>query len=383
MADEPLVVTIAGGSIGGLCAGIALLGIGADVSVYERIAGTMETRGAGIVVQPDLTALLHQHRAPVLPTTSCSYRRYLSPEGGSGQAQRMPQAFTSWEAIYMTLRAAFPDERYHMAARIADIRQDEGRVTATIGGIGEVASDLLVGADGIGSVLRRRFLPDVEPTYAGYVAWRGTLDESSADPALVNFYDDAFTFCDARSGGHMLVYLIPGDGAATAPGTRRLNWVWYVGADNGDLDRFLTDKDGHRHHSSLALGEAAPAVVRELRDLAVRELHPRMAELVASTSDPFLQTIVDVSVPKTVFGRIALVGDAAFVVRPHTAAAAAKAARDARVLATSLQRARGNIDAGLASAEALQLEEGRGLVRYGVALGERWARNRAGRRIRV
>ena len=47
-------VAVAGGSIGGLCAGLALHGAGFDVQVYEQHTGAMETRGAGIVVQPDL-----------------------------------------------------------------------------------------------------------------------------------------------------------------------------------------------------------------------------------------------------------------------------------------------------------------------------------------
>ena len=49
-SDNPLRVTIAGGSIGGLCAGVALRGIGADVQIFEGHPGPMETRGAGIVV---------------------------------------------------------------------------------------------------------------------------------------------------------------------------------------------------------------------------------------------------------------------------------------------------------------------------------------------
>jgi len=38
----------------------------------------------------------------------------------------------------------------------------------------------------------------------------------------VRFFDDAFTFCEARSAGHILVYFIPGDDADTTPGKRRL-----------------------------------------------------------------------------------------------------------------------------------------------------------------
>lgn len=98
-----------------------------------------------------------------------------------------------------------------------------------------------------------------------------------------------------------------------------------------------------------------------------------LAELVAATSEPFMQTIVDVVVPRMVFDRVCLLGDAAFVVRPHTAGAAAKAARDAMVLAAALERARQNVDEGLHNFEDTQLEYGRDLVSYGVALGQRWA----------
>src|SRR5271167_5047987 len=144
-ADSQLTVSIAGGSIGGLCAGITLRGIGADIHIYERVSGTMETRGAGIVVQDELVHLLRQHHAPDLPMTSCRVRRYLDPEGGTGTTQAMPQQFTSWEAIYKTLRSTFPDDRYHMGVTVTDVMQQDSRVT-------------FLAADGSNSVLRHRFM---------------------------------------------------------------------------------------------------------------------------------------------------------------------------------------------------------------------------------
>jgi 2-polyprenyl-6-methoxyphenol hydroxylase-like FAD-dependent oxidoreductase len=232
---------------------------------------------------------------------------------------------------------------------------------------------MLIAADGANSHLRRRFLPTVAPRYAGYVAWRGTIDEVNASPRLVSFLDDTFTFCEARSGGHMLVYFIPGDGADATLGRRRINWVWYVRAGEAELARFLTDKDGRRHHASLTQGMASAALLAEMSALAHEEVHPIFAELVAATPDAFVQTIVDVIVPQTVFGRVMLLGDAAFVVRPHTAGATAKAAHDAWVLGRSLARARQNVDAGLVAAERLQLDYGNDLTRYGIAFGDKWA----------
>jgi 2-polyprenyl-6-methoxyphenol hydroxylase-like FAD-dependent oxidoreductase len=242
ISKPPLKLAVAGGSIGGLCAGVALHGIGADVQVYERQPGPMETRGAGIVVQDDLTSLLRQHNAPELPTTGCSIRRYLDSEGGDGQVQPMPQRFTSWEAIYQTLRATFPEGRYHMGAPMTGFEQANGAVTVLIEGRDPLTCDVLVCADGAGSQSRQRLLPLETPRYAGYVAWRGTLDEAAAPPHLVSFFGDAFTFSEARSGGHMLAYLIPGEHADPSPGKRRLNWVWYVHADQGDLGHRLINR---------------------------------------------------------------------------------------------------------------------------------------------
>ena len=144
--DGPLRIAVAGGSIGGLCAGLALRGAGFDVQVYERVGGSMETRGAGIVVQGELIDLLRTHSAGALPTTHCRMRRYLSPQGGEGEVQRAPQDFTSWEAIYRTLAAAFPTDRYHRGATLTDFGDNEGAVQAHIDGHGLVEADLLVAA---------------------------------------------------------------------------------------------------------------------------------------------------------------------------------------------------------------------------------------------
>jgi 2-polyprenyl-6-methoxyphenol hydroxylase-like FAD-dependent oxidoreductase len=300
-------------------------------------------------------------------------RRYLSPEGGNGEVQRAPQDFTSWEAIYRTLATAFPGDRYHRGATLTDFDNHEGMARAHDNGHGVVEADVLVAADGAQSPTRRRFLPDLVSTYAGYVAWRGTLDEAEAPSELVRFFDDAFTFCEARSSGHILVYFIPGDGADTSRGKRRLNWVWYVGVGEADLPRLLVDRDGRQHHASLPFGGTPDATTADLRDLARREVHPMLSALVAATPQPFLQTIVDVVPARTVFGRVCLLGDAAFVVRPHTAGATAKAARDATTLARALKQAGRNVVAGLSSFEEMQIAFGRGLVDYGIALGRRWA----------
>lgn len=373
-ADHGFTVTISGGSVAGLCNAIVLCRLGATVRIHERVPGPMMARGAGIVVQRELLQLLEDNGAGPPPFTSCSGRRYLDPGGGDGVLQMMPQEFTSWEAIHAALRTAVPDECYRAGSELVTVSQAGTRVQATLGDGSMVESDLFVAADGSGSAMRHRMLPDVEARYAGYVAWRGTLDESNVPPDLLPFFDDRFTFSEARSGGHMLAYFIPGSDGAVRKGSRRLNWVWYVHVALAELSNVLTDKNGVRHRSSLPRGTTPVRTVADLRARALREIHPKMAALVAETPDPFLQTILDVTVPKTLFGRVLLTGDAAFVVRPHTAGGTAKAAYEASVLARALKAARANVDVALQSTEQLQLEYGNALYEYGLALGNRWSR---------
>lgn len=376
-AEHDFTVTISGGSVAGLCNAITLRKLGATVTVHERLPGPMMARGAGIVVQSELLQLLAQNGAGPLPFTACRGRRYLNPDGGDGVLQQMPQEFTSWEAIHAALRAAVPDECYRAGSEVVTVSQTGPRVQATLGDGSLVESDLFVAADGSGSAIRRKMLPDIEARYAGYVAWRGTLDERDVPPDLLPFFDDLFTFSEARSGGHMLAYFIPGSDGAVSAGSRRLNWVWYVHVGLPDLAKVLTDKNGVRHRSSLPRGMTPETTVADLRARASREIHPKMAALISETRDPFLQTILDVTVPKTLFGRILLAGDAAFVVRPHTAGGTAKAAYEASVLARALKSAGANVDVALQSTERLQLEHGNALYEYGLALGNRWSRERS------
>lgn len=366
-------VAVSGGSIGGLGAGVALHRKGVDVHAFERDQGPLRSTGAGLVVQPELLALV-QGAGTRLPMTHCSGRRYLSFDGTVGPLQPMPQQFTSWDAVHQTLLQELPEDRYHRGTAITASEETSHGLAVTLAGQGVFEADVLIAADGAQSPTRRRLFPDLTADYAGYIAWRGTVDDSDLPPALVAAFDNIFTFSDARSGGHALGYFIPGEGLATGVGHRRLNWVWYVGATVTERDALLVTREGRHRRSSLGRGMARDDAVADLMQKAPLELHPWFAQLVEATPDPFLQTIVDLAVPQTVVGRTVLIGDAAFVVRPHTAGGAAKAARDALAMAQALGDRRLDIDAALASFQQQQMAYGRELLRYGIQLGQQWAR---------
>ncbi|MFC9624609.1 FAD-dependent monooxygenase [Streptomyces sp. NPDC056930] len=135
-----------------------------------------------------------------------------------------------------------------------------------------------------------------------------------------------------------MCYFIPGDFGTTTPGKRRMNWVWYVRADAAGLHRITTDRTSTAHGLTLPPGPITPQVHGELLDRTRRLLPEPMRELVEHTREPFTQAILDGRVTRMRNDRMLLTGDAAFVVRPHTAASAETAAADAITLFTALQQ---------------------------------------------
>jgi 2-polyprenyl-6-methoxyphenol hydroxylase-like FAD-dependent oxidoreductase len=104
-------------------------------------------------------------------------------------------------------------------------------------------------------------------------------------------------------------------------------------------------------------------------EIARALLPPQFQELLEATGEPFAQPIRDLAVPQMVFGRVVLVGESAFVLRPHTAAAAAKAAADGLVLGEALRDGDKDLAEHLLRFEALQMQMGLHLRNYGMRAG--------------
>jgi 2-polyprenyl-6-methoxyphenol hydroxylase-like FAD-dependent oxidoreductase len=139
---------------------------------------------------------------------------------------------------------------------------------------------------------------------------------------------------------HLLSYLIPGEHGELEPGFRRLNWVWYWNTDEQrELPDILLDSDGRAHRSSVPTGKVQQQHVAMLHQRAEQHLPAVLVQLVRSTPDPFIQMIYDLRTPGMSKGSVAILGDAACVVRPHTAAGTSKASGDAVSLAQHLQAA--------------------------------------------
>lgn len=366
-------VVISGGSLGGLTAALVLRDAGCDVEVFERSGVPLHSRGAGIVLHPETIRYLLAHDLLDLErlSTRASVHRSLRPDGHIEHSEDVRYLFTAWNTLYRTLRQSLDDDRYHLGEALVGFDQDADGVTVRFARGREARCDLLVCADGIGSTARRRLLPGVEPEYAGYVGWRGTVREGDVERRTAEALDDALTYV-VLPESHVLVYPIPDGDGAVETGERLLNFVWYRNVPPGpDLDELMTDRDGTPRPTSIPPGAAQERYMRQLRADAEALLPPAVAQVVARAPEPFIQPIVDVTVPRMAFGRVALMGDAAFAARPHAAAGTAKAAADAWALAAAVTATGGDVPAALARWEPDQLALGRQLVERVQDMGTR------------
>ncbi|MDN4052045.1 FAD binding domain-containing protein [Massilia sp. YIM B02763] len=367
LAPRALII---GGSLGGLLAATTLRAIGWRVDVFERSPHALDSRGGGLVLQPDVLHAFHFAglRLPDTLGVESGDRIFLDPMGNVVQRGWQPQTQTSWNMLYGVMRDAVPDECVHAGETLVRMEQAGGQVRAHFASGRVETGDLLVGADGARSTVRAQLLPDFHPSYAGYVAWRGLVPEEALDPRDRALLDGVFAF--QHGAGHMLLeYSVPGQDGDTAPGRRRWNWVWFRKVDEGRLPALLTDRDGKPHAFSLPPGALPDAPAALLRADADAMLAPPFRALVHRTAEPFIQAILDLAVPRMAFGRIVLLGDAAFVPRPHTAGGAAKAAANALALAQSLQRIDLPIEQRLRTWEVLQLRGGRTMTDWGRRMG--------------
>jgi 2,6-dihydroxypyridine 3-monooxygenase len=364
-------VAVLGGSLIGLTTGLVLRDLGCEVDVYERSRSPLEGRGVGIVLHPMTVRYLLDNRLLDLSavSTTAAYHRYLADDGSVLSEDARRHHFTGYNTLYGTLLRAFGRERYHLDSEATGIAQTGNDVQIEFASGERATADLLVGADGVSSFVRRAMVPDVQPRYGGYVAWRGVVDERDLTPATFAALDDSLTYW-FRPGTHALTYPIPNYDGAVEPGRRLMNLVWYRNVPEGQpLADLLTDRSGRQRDVSLPPGAVRDQHLAELRDAAAT-LPPPLAEVALKTAEPFLQVMVDVEVPRMAFGRVCLVGDAAFSVRPHAAAATAKGADDVWALSDALRRTDGDVAEALQVWEPAQLELGRALLARTRDLGE-------------
>jgi 2-polyprenyl-6-methoxyphenol hydroxylase-like FAD-dependent oxidoreductase len=352
----------------GLFAGLQLQARGFAVDVYERVDSELSGRGAGIVAQPVVPKTM---RALGIDTADLGVemttRKILDAEGRVVVEAHCPQTLTAWERLYRILRDAFPVAHYHRGIGLKSFEQTGHSVIVHFTDGRSMEADLLVGADGIRSTVRQQLLPDLNPLYAGYVAWRSLLPEQAIPPAIHRELFEHMTFC-LPPGEQFLGYPVAGPDNDLRPGHRRYNVVWYRPAEEStELQRLLTDDSGVTHSLSIPPPLIRKEHIAKMRAAAERLVAPQFRAIARLMDEPVLQPIYDLETPRMAFGRVAIIGDAAFVARPHVGAGVSKACEDVSALADAV--ASDEVEPALMKFEAQRLPVGRRIIERARHLG--------------
>ncbi|WP_144791845.1 FAD-dependent monooxygenase [Kocuria palustris] len=370
MIETPtgLRVLVVGGSLAGLMAGIALAREGHRVTLLER-ADRDRPSGASLVVrEADLRRVLG-------PEHARAAARMAGP-GGGDPGSDVP---STWAGLHEGLCRAAESEPgmvIRHRTRVGEIGQDDQGAWARADDGRTWTADVLVGADGYRSLVRRTVAPDhPEASFAGYVLWLGVAAER--DLGRIRDWPRGLDLID--SGDHLLLgYPLAGGDGSTAPGDRRLGWAWYDGTRN-DLFRRRGAVRGRTGRHSLRSEDLDEAVHRELaREAGRRWPRPwRDAILDSVGGTGFVGTPITEYVPdRLAAGRLVLIGDAAHVPTPMTGRGFGTSLDDAAALARHLSGS-GPADAprGLRAYEAERLGPGQQLVRSGQAFSRSFARS--------
>lgn len=316
-------VAIIGGGIGGLTLALGLRRRGLDVVVYERAAELHEV-GAAVALSANGTRVLHDlglsgelvERSAV--PTELIYRhwgggkRIAAYEVGQGYSARFgaPYYGVHRADLQQILASACGSERLLLGKQLVDVSPSERGHRLRFADGTDAHADVVVGADGVHSTVRR-WISDVDPAvYSGTSGFRGLIAvdavPSLPDPGAIQFW--------MGPGAHVLHYPI-GDGSV-------VNFLAVV------------------HEPSEW---AAQHWVREVSPEAVeapfRDWHPGVREMVGATTVHRRWALFG-QAPLNRWHRdgIVLLGDAAHAMLPHHGQGANQTIEDAATLAECLHR---------------------------------------------
>ena len=361
--------TIIGGSMAGLFAATALSKKGWDISVHEKVPVPLSGRGAGIATYDELADLVFKatNNNNVLGTTAKS-RVSLDINGNIINSYDYPQVYTSWQYLFSILREQISNDDYFMGDDCIKIEQNEDKAIAFFDNGKKKETDLIIVANGIKSELRTYVDNKAYPQYAGYVGWRGVVNEEEISKKSLETLSNYFIVV-LPYNQQIASYPIAGEGKNPFKiGERRINWIWYKPVPQNSLQEILLGKSGQQFEDGIPPNEIREEIVNDLFKEAEEKLPPQLVELVKITKQPLIQPIFDLQSIKMKNGRVITIGDAAFTARPHVGMGVTKAAMDAFTLSEYLEDS-SNLD-DLDKWEHSRLKESQFIVNRSRKLGQ-------------
>jgi salicylate hydroxylase len=314
--DVTLRAVVVGGGLGGIAAALALARAGIDVGVYEQAQQLAEV-GAGVSLAPNGLRMLE--RLGVGEQVRRAGARYVSAQlrFSDGRAVRHePDQFTRpgqnigiHRADLLALLAGqLPPGTVRTGRRCTGFRQDGGSATAVFADGTTATADVVIGADGIHSVLQGFVVAPAQPVFSGVVAYRGLVPRVAGYPA------DALRMWVGQSK-HFLVFPVRAG--------ELLNYVGFV------------PSGAEVRESWSAPGDPAALAAH------FAGWDPVIGEVIAAITGPggtgFRWGMYDrAPLPKWSSGRLTLLGDAAHPMLPHLGQGVNQALEDAVTLATLL-----------------------------------------------
>lgn len=360
---------VIGGSIAGLFTAAFLRRIGWQVDIYERSSVELIGRGVGIfATHLELMEALDKCGAGTVDIGVIVYKRITLDRNGDVIAEKpLLQIVTSWDRLRQLLLRAIDRQRYHFGHVFERVEQDDSGVHVDFANARSVRADLLIACDGIRSTVRGQLAPEVQPIYSGYYGWRGAPHESDLSPETRRTVFPYFSFFLADQL-QIAGYPIAGSDDELRPGHRRYNFIWYRVADAQKLKEMCVDEYGQQHEFSVPPPLVRKNLVAQMRAEAETLLPPQLLDCLHHIDQPFFTPVYDFCSPSLVFGRVALVGDAASTPRPHMGFGVSKAGAEAQALADALSR-HDDVDRALAAYNAMRQPLSERIVLHGRKLG--------------
>jgi salicylate hydroxylase len=314
-------ILIVGAGIGGLTAALALRQAGFDTHVYEQ-ASVLREVGAGVAISPNAVKVLHRlGLAEALRTVGVVSHSMDSRDWQTGTLLgRVPLAEAAverWGApfyhlhradLHDSLRAALGDEHISLGARCVAVEQHDNVMSARFADGREATGALLIGADGIHSVVREYVTGPDRPIWSRQISWRGLA------PAMVG-HEVGLEVRHHSFWGPRTIFV-----CFYVSAGRLVNWVGNTQSD-----------DDWQEESWSARGD---------RDEVLRLFagwHPEVRELIAGTEQVFKWALFDRPPLETwTRGRVTILGDAAHPMLPYMAQGASQSIEDAFVLSSCL-----------------------------------------------